>query len=70
MPLPNADPPAPTSERLRVATYNLYLGADLTVAFDVAAPDELVERARLVLDQAAATDFPTRARALARILVH
>lgn len=52
-----------------MASYNLYLGADLTVAFDVAGPDELVERAQLVLDQVAATDFPTRARALARILV-
>lgn len=54
---------------LRVATYNLYLGADLTVVFDVADAHELGRQARLVLDQVLATDFPSRARAVARILV-
>jgi endonuclease/exonuclease/phosphatase family metal-dependent hydrolase len=54
---------------LRVATYNLYLGADLTVVFDVASREELGHRARTVLDQVLATDFASRARAIAAILV-
>lgn len=54
---------------LRVATYNLYLGADLTVIFGVADAEELARQARVVHEQVVATDFPSRARAVARILV-
>ncbi len=54
---------------IRVATYNLYLGADVTVVFEVTSPDDLARQARLVLDQLIATDFPARAAAIARILV-
>lgn len=53
---------------VRVATYNLYLGADVTVVFDVAGADDLARRARTVRDQLLATDFPARARAIASIL--
>lgn len=52
-----------------VATYNLYLGADLTVVFDVRDEAEFAQRAREVRDQVVATDFPARASAIARILV-
>ncbi|HEX6247277.1 MAG TPA: endonuclease/exonuclease/phosphatase family protein [Nocardioidaceae bacterium] len=54
---------------IRVATYNLYLGADLTVVFDSADEVDLADRARVVLDQVVATDFVGRAEALARLLV-
>ncbi len=54
---------------LRVATYNLYLGADVTVIFGVDSPEEFAAQARLVLDQLLATDFPARAAAIAAILV-
>lgn len=54
---------------VRVATYNLYLGADMTVIFRVGSPEELAGQARAVLDQVVATDFPARAGAIARILV-
>lgn len=54
---------------LRVATYNLYLGADLTMVFDVASPADLARQAARVHEQLVATDFPSRAEAIARILV-
>lgn len=54
---------------VRVATYNLYLGADVTVVFGVTSPDDLAAQARVVLDQLLATDFPARAKAVAAILV-
>ena len=54
---------------IRVATYNLYLGADLTVVFGATDHDALSQRARVVLDQVVATDFPARAEAVAAILV-
>jgi hypothetical protein len=54
---------------LTVATYNLYLGADLTVVFDVKSHEELTLRAGRVLDQVVATDFPARAELIARSLV-
>lgn len=54
---------------IRVATYNLYLGADLTVIFAATDAEDLARRARHVLDQVVATDFPARAAAIARLLV-
>ena len=54
---------------LRVATYNLYLGTDLALLFDVADLDALAERARTVRDQLQATRFDERARAVASVLV-
>lgn len=53
---------------LRVATYNLYLGADVTVAFTVRSAEELSEQARAVRDQLLATDFASRVVAIAEIL--
>ncbi|HSV37811.1 MAG TPA: endonuclease/exonuclease/phosphatase family protein [Nocardioidaceae bacterium] len=53
---------------LRVATYNLYLGADLSLLFGV--PEEgMADVVTTLLDQLSVTDFPTRARAIARLLV-
>ena len=55
--------------RLRVATYNVYLGADLSLMFGVVDAEGLLRQARVVRDQLAATDFPARAEAIARLLV-
>jgi endonuclease/exonuclease/phosphatase family metal-dependent hydrolase len=54
---------------LTVATYNLYLGADMSVVFGATSAADLAARARTVLDQVLATDFPGRAAVIARILV-
>lgn len=54
---------------IRVATYNLYLGADVTVIFGVSSQEDLANRARAVRDQVLATDFVGRAAAIARVLV-
>ena len=53
---------------LRVATYNLYLGADLSLLFGL--PEEgSAEVVAELTRQLEVTDFPTRARAVARLLV-
>lgn len=54
---------------LRVATWNLYLGADLTLVFAVDSPERLQQQARLVHGQLRGTDFRSRARTIARLLV-
>lgn len=53
---------------LRVATYNVYLGADLSLVFGATSEEDLVRRARTVYDQMRGTDFPGRARAIAGVL--
>lgn len=53
---------------MRVATYNLYLGADLSVLFGVADLDQLAETVRLVRDQLERTRFTERARTIAGLL--
>ena len=53
---------------LRVATYNLYLGADLALLFDATDLDQLAARVHVVRAQLAATRFEERARAVAAIL--
>ena len=53
---------------VRVATYNIYLGADLTLVFGAQDPAHLIRQARLVHQQLLATDFPARAEAIARLL--
>jgi len=53
---------------LRVATYNLYLGADLSLLFDVGDPALLLRRVATLREQLAATDFPQRALAIAAII--
>lgn len=55
--------------RLRVATYNLYLGADLTAVFTAGSAEDLARRAAQVRDQVLATSFPERASAIASLLV-
>lgn len=54
---------------LTVATYNVYLGADLALLFGATSVDELADRAAEVRRQLAVTDFAQRAQAIARILV-
>jgi endonuclease/exonuclease/phosphatase family metal-dependent hydrolase len=54
--------------QLTVATYNLYLGADLTPLFAASTPEELVQRAGQVYANVVKTDFPARARAIAELL--
>ena len=53
---------------LRVATYNLYLGADVALLFGAADLDQLSARVHVVRAQLAATRFEERARAVAAIL--
>lgn len=55
--------------RLRVATYNIYLGADLSLVFGVESPEQLRQQAQLVYRQLLGTDFAARAEAIARLLV-
>jgi Endonuclease/Exonuclease/phosphatase family len=50
---------------LSVATYNLYLGADLTPLFGATSLPDLVARAGQVYAQMVRTDFPRRAEAVA-----
>ena len=54
--------------RVRVATYNLYLGADVSLLFGVNGEAELAERVDVVRRQLDATRFPERAAALASLL--
>ena len=53
---------------LRVATYNLYLGADLSLLFDVGDPTVLLQHVATLREQLGQTDFSQRARAIATIL--
>jgi endonuclease/exonuclease/phosphatase family metal-dependent hydrolase len=52
----------------RLATYNLYLGADLSRLFDARDPDELAARSTEVRAQLEATRFAERAGAVAALL--
>jgi endonuclease/exonuclease/phosphatase family metal-dependent hydrolase len=54
---------------IRVATYNLYLGADLSTLLGEVPRDQLTLRVEEVQRQLAATAFPARAAAIARALV-
>ncbi|HEV8374232.1 MAG TPA: endonuclease/exonuclease/phosphatase family protein [Actinomycetota bacterium] len=60
--------PQHAKRQLTVATYNLYLGADLTPLFAASSPEELVQRAGQVYANVVKTDFPSRARAIAELL--
>ena len=53
---------------LTVATYNLYLGADLALLFGVTSTDELATQVAVVRERLERTDFTQRAGAVARIL--
>jgi endonuclease/exonuclease/phosphatase family metal-dependent hydrolase len=61
--MPGVDP-----RTLTVATYNLYLGADLARLFAVTSPEELAAEVEELRDQLARTRFPERAAAVARII--
>jgi endonuclease/exonuclease/phosphatase family metal-dependent hydrolase len=56
--------------RVRVATYNLYLGADLSLLLGSQPPEVLAARRAEVERQLLTTAFPARARNLARVLVN
>jgi endonuclease/exonuclease/phosphatase family metal-dependent hydrolase len=66
MPAHAVTPPGATT--IRVATYNLYLGADLTMVFGITSRADLGRQAQRVLDQVVANDFASRAEAVARLL--
>ena len=55
-------------ERIRVATYNLYLGADLSMLLGEATGERLDDYRAVVQRQLDITAFPHRAPAVARIL--
>jgi endonuclease/exonuclease/phosphatase family metal-dependent hydrolase len=57
------------STAFRVATYNLYLGADLGLVLGTWEPDEIQPRLGEVLRQIEATAFPKRVDALAALIV-
>jgi hypothetical protein len=59
---------SPGRVALRVATYNLYLGADLSRLFTVADPVQLAEELRVVRAQLDATRTEERMRAVASVL--
>jgi hypothetical protein len=61
-------PPQHAQRHLAVATYNLYLGADLSPLFSAASPQELVQRAGQIYGHVVRTDVPSRAAAIARLL--
>jgi endonuclease/exonuclease/phosphatase family metal-dependent hydrolase len=60
-------PPAQAQRRLRVATYNLYLGANLVPLFS-APPEQVVETAATAWAHVQATDFRIRAEAIADLI--
>ena len=63
--------PDHAQRRADVMTYNLYLGADLTPLFDpsIDTPEELIATAAGVYNQLLETDFPSRAKVIAREIV-
>ncbi|MFF4573090.1 endonuclease/exonuclease/phosphatase family protein [Streptomyces sp. NPDC001410] len=63
-----AAPAQAGTRQLKVATYNIYLGADLEPLVLAQTPQELVARAGIAYDQMVATDFPSRARTISRLL--
>jgi endonuclease/exonuclease/phosphatase family metal-dependent hydrolase len=63
-----ADSPRVAQRQLTVASYNLYLGADLTPLFSATSPADLVQRAGQVYANVVKTDFPARAEAIAKLL--
>nr|WTB31311.1 endonuclease/exonuclease/phosphatase family protein [Streptomyces sp. NBC_00830] len=63
-----AAPAQAGTRQLKVATYNIYLGADLGPLALAQTPEKLVEQAGIAYGQVVATDFPSRARAISRLL--
>jgi endonuclease/exonuclease/phosphatase family metal-dependent hydrolase len=63
-----AAPAQAGTRQLKVATYNVYLGADLAPLASAPNLPELVVRAGKAYDQMVATDFPSRARAISRLV--
>ncbi|MQA84791.1 MAG: hypothetical protein GEV03_09255 [Streptosporangiales bacterium] len=63
-----ADPPGHAPRHLTTATYNVYLGADLTPIITAPDEEEMVRRAAAAYAQMEKTDFPARAEAIADVL--
>src|ERR1700755_1672268 len=63
-----AGPGSSDGAPFRVATYNLYLGADLSLVIGPQGPDEIRENLTEVLRQIEATAFPKRVDALAALI--
>ncbi|WP_344046226.1 endonuclease/exonuclease/phosphatase family protein [Streptomyces thermoalcalitolerans] len=58
---------ADSARQLKVTTYNIYQGAPLTPLLTAPTLPELIRRAGIAYDQMVATDFPSRARAIAKL---
>ncbi len=55
--------------RLTVATWNLYLGAEVELLLGASSLEDLAERAQVLMGQLARTDFTERAATVARLVV-
>lgn len=60
--------PATAQRHVSVATYNVYLGADLNPLFGATSFEDLVQRAGLVYKAMESTDFTERSVAIAKLL--
>jgi endonuclease/exonuclease/phosphatase family metal-dependent hydrolase len=65
--MPDRETPRP-EDRLRVATYNLYLGADLTLVFDDGPTSSPVAGLAEVMRQLGSAPFERRARLVAQVI--
>jgi endonuclease/exonuclease/phosphatase family metal-dependent hydrolase len=54
---------------LRVASYNLYLGADLALVFDVQDEDDLAKNVAVIYTQLVTTDYSSRVDSIAALFV-
>ena len=60
--------PAATGAELTVMTQNLFIGVDVATVLSVDDPDEVADVIDGLLAEALASDFPTRAEAIARTI--
>ncbi len=64
--LPSAAQAAPAEGKVKVMSRNLYLGADLTPALAATTPIELAIATQGIWNDVQTTDFPNRAKLLAK----
>src|SRR5690242_2728745 len=64
----NADAASNRQRHLTVATYNLYLGANLQPIYQATTQAEMVQRAAAAFAHVKQVDFPSRAEAVAKLV--